>query len=157
MKTLLSRPQQSSVNVTLNKLYDLINEAKKSSCYYVANLAFAVLLHKAVDDPTIKIIWESSKDWATSLYSEVENYSYYDLVVIKWQSNNSCIPVHLLKPWVQKACFNEAKHSQKFIEKRVHNRKLYPCLPRQKEYLLNQLEELAPNYMLLAAKYIIDY
>ena len=149
----LTRPQVKS-SVTLNRLYDLINEAKKSSCYQVANLAFAVLLHKAIDDPTIKIIWESSSDWSTSAYSEVENNSYYDLVVVKWESNDSCIPVPLLKQWVQKACFQEAKHSQKFIEKRVHNRKLFPCLPKQKEYLLKKLENLAPNYMLLAAKYL---
>ena len=150
---ILTKPLVKSP-VTLNRLYDLINESKKSSCYQIANLAFATLLHKAIDDSYVQIIWESSENWSNSPYTEVENQSYYDLIVIKWKSSDSCIPVPLLKPWVQKACFHEAKHSQKFIEKRVHNRKLYPCLPKQKEYLLSKLSELAPNYTLLADKYL---
>ena len=153
MSQTLVRPQVQN-SIVLNRLYDLINEAKRSSCYQVANLSFAVLLHKAIDDPILQIKWESSEDWSTSPYTEVDNHTYYDLVVIKFMTSDSCIPVPLLKPWVQKACFHEAKHSQKFIEKRVHNRKLFPCLPKQKEYLLTKLSELAPNYTLLSDKYL---
>jgi hypothetical protein len=161
----------------------LINSAKNIKEYSIANAAFACLLDEVLDRDDLKIIYESQEDYLYNntdqgqyLKSSINDNgdfeiarlwkyndddtswdkipTYYDLITISDGLRDVCIPVPLLKPWIGKACFEDAKQRHNFIEKREHNRSHNPKLPGQFNYLLSQLEKINPNWGELATKYL---
>lgn len=169
----------------LTALFSIINSAKNIREYSIANAAFAVLLYEVLYRDDIKIQYESQEinglyieeyqnnitkaeviehyfcifqksrcedyqgDW-------LEIYTYYDLITISDGLRDVCIPVPLLKPGVAKACFEDARERGNFISKREHNRSHSPNLPGQRDYLLKELEKIAPNWSELTDKYLAN-
>ena len=165
-------------------LINITNSAKNIREYSIANAAFAVLLDEVLDRNDIKIEYESQEDYSYNntdqvdyLRSSIDEYSdftinqlwtyrddtswhnmstYYDLITISDGLRDVCIPVPLLKPRVALACFEDARQRRNFIQKREHNRSHSPKLPGQRDYLLNQLEKICPNWSDLTDKYLAN-
>lgn len=148
MKTQLKPGEQ------LTFLFKIIDDAKNVGSYQISNLAFACLLNLALDRDDLKIIWESSDNSLEDEWENVEPYSYYDLVVISDGLRDACIPVPIIRPGYQKSCFLDAKERGNFWERRVHERNVGKCFPRQKEYLEEKLLEVFPDCRELAGRYL---
>lgn len=154
-----SQIHYSKVNSKINfiELAYLINECKRTSHYPIANIAFVSALHYAAPDSSISMLWESQQDWSNCKYGAISHLVYYDLLILKQDHIQICIPVSLLKPWVQESCFYQIQHIQKekaFRNRLKHNRTIVKSPPGQNNYLLNKLANLVPNYQKLAEKYL---
>lgn len=154
-----SQIHYAKVNSEVNFIHlaQLINEAKRTSHYPIANIAFASALHYAAPDSTINMLWESQQNWSDCKYKSISHLVYYDLLILKQANIEICIPVSLLKPWVQECCFYQIQHIQKekaFRNRIKHNRTIVKSPPRQDNYLLNKLTLLVPNYQKLADTYL---
>lgn len=138
----------------LTFLFKIIDDSKNVGCFKTANLAFACLLNLALVRKELKIIWESYDNSQEYEWENVEFTCFYDLVVISDGLRDACIPVPLIRPWYQKACFLNAKERGNFWEKRVHQRNIGKCLPGQEEYLESKLLQVFPNCQELAEEYL---
>jgi hypothetical protein len=123
------------------KLFNLVNEAKRTSCYTVANYATAVLL--GYKEKTIS--WETKEklpEWSNNWNNDFQK----DLVVIKVDKYSVCIPATHLKEIKAKECYVASVTTNNVVQKLIHRRKKKLCLPGQYEYLLRKLTRICPNW-----------
>lgn len=141
MTTTLIKPNPCVLDV--RAINDLIREAKRTSCYKIANYATAVLLGQ--EDKQLS--WERKEDklsnWNTDNWKET---FHKDLVVVTIAGIGVCIPATKLNETVAKECYTKAIQQNTVVPKFQHKRKKKLCLPRQREYLMRKLESLCPDW-----------
>lgn len=127
----------------IRAITNLITEAKRTSCYEVANYATAVLLGQTEK----QLSWERKEEKLSEWKDDTWKHDFYrDLVVIKVGKYEVCIPATHLKEEKAKEAYVTSIVNNAVVPKLEHKRKKKLCLPGQCEYLMRKLNMLVPNW-----------
>jgi hypothetical protein len=136
-------------------LLSTIQSAKNLNCYEIANIAFAVLLDKALDNPkAYKFIWESQDNLPEEWQKWDELETYYDLAVISDGIQKACIPAPLLKFGIAKAFMSLSSADDKHQSRRKYHSRKWLTADTEIKQIWGKLKAAYPNALELAQKYL---